>query len=545
MKRINIFIVAVICFIVDLHGQNQPAQPDTTSMPRLEIPEITIVGKKAITLPFARKGEIYDVNIYEAPAPDSSILEKRSGLTPPIGELPRYEEPLVPWHISAEGGLGSFSNGNLRAYVDYLGRHWGVYGNGGFRSTGGHTTNSSGSEVDGEVTAHSLVETDNDVLRSFRVSGGMKFEYDSYGMFGIQDTVAKPDRSKNVFSLNAQMGSLDRETNAIDFGISTDIISITDTHSGHDSDITAASPDIHGSFATVIDDVRITTLVGYQSSSLNYHQSIESPSLFKFSAGAQWQLFPKWYLHVGAGYFSGGGSDGVNRSLFLPFASVKWTLDNDRVVSFWYKPEMRLASYRSLFQQNPYLAREAAIRPERVPLNVGSTFWYNSNLISAELEASIANSSNKYVMLADSGIIRLHYIESNVFTIRANGTIKPSDDLKLTLAGLIQPSFEEGQSTQLPMIPVMELGGRAEYAFGFPCTVWSSLEYWADQNVDIKGTKTIDGRLLLGLGASTDAIPRTVLSLEIANVLDTKYEWWSGYEAPGISIMFNAKVNIR
>jgi hypothetical protein len=539
------FLAAIFCFIAELHGQNQSAQPDTTTMPRLEIPEITIVGKKAITLPFARKGEIFDVNIYEAPAPDSSILEKRSGLTPPIGELPRYEEPLVPWHISAEGGLGSFSNGNLRGYVDYLGRHWGVYGNGGFRTTGGHTANSSGNGVDGDVMVHSLVATDNEVLRSFRVSGGMKLEHDSYGMFGAYDTVSVPDRSKNVFSLNAQMGSLDRETNAIDFGISTDIMSIADHHSGHDSDITAASPDIHGSFTTGIGDVRITTLLGYQSSSLNYHQSVESPSLFNFSAGAQWQLFPKWYLNAGAGYFGGTGSDGASRSLFLPFASVKWTLDNDRVVSFWYKPEMRLASYRSLFRQNPYLSREVAIRPERVPLNVGSTFWYNSNFISIELEGSITNSSNKAVTLADSGTIWLQYVDANVFTLRANGTMKLADNLKLNLAGLIQPSFEEGESTQLPMIPVIELGGRAEYTFGFPCTAWSSLEYWADQNVDMKATKTIDGRLLLGLGASTDAIPRTVLSLEISNLLDVNYEWWSGYSAPGISMMLNAKVNIR
>ena len=40
----------------------------------LLFPEITIVGKKAITLPFARKGEIYDVNIYQAPPPDTLLL---------------------------------------------------------------------------------------------------------------------------------------------------------------------------------------------------------------------------------------------------------------------------------------------------------------------------------------------------------------------------------------------------------------------------------------------------------------------------------------
>ena len=32
--------------------------PDTLGMPRLEIPEITIVGKKAITLPFAAMNSV-------------------------------------------------------------------------------------------------------------------------------------------------------------------------------------------------------------------------------------------------------------------------------------------------------------------------------------------------------------------------------------------------------------------------------------------------------------------------------------------------------
>ena len=61
-------------------ASGQKVQTQRRDMPRLEIPEITIVGKKAITLPFARKGELFDVPIYDAPPPDSSLLLER----PPV-----------------------------------------------------------------------------------------------------------------------------------------------------------------------------------------------------------------------------------------------------------------------------------------------------------------------------------------------------------------------------------------------------------------------------------------------------------------------------
>ena len=123
-------IILLLSFLVGLtigFGQQQSPIDTTRGLPRLEIPEITIIGKKPITLPFARKGEIYDVNIHEAPAPDTSLLEQRPEMLLPIGSLPRYDEPLVPWRVSAEGSLGSFTTVNGRGFVDYVGRRWGIF----------------------------------------------------------------------------------------------------------------------------------------------------------------------------------------------------------------------------------------------------------------------------------------------------------------------------------------------------------------------------------------------------------------------------------
>ncbi|MBI4810451.1 MAG: hypothetical protein HY800_03240, partial [Ignavibacteriales bacterium] len=350
MKRISpLAILWFTCFVF-APGQEQRTLKDSTAMPKLEIPEITIVGKKAITLPFARKGEIYDVNLYEAPPPDTTLLKHEHMASLPIGALPRYEEPFLPWHFSAEGSIGSFSTGHLRALVDYKGRKWGIYGNSGFRMTNGHTDHSSGNSFFIQTTAHSLVSTDNEILGAFRVSGGFQFIHDKYGMFGIRSISI--DRSRNNVILNTRLASLEREKNSLELDLSADILSITDKHPSVDYKSSAVSPKLSAYYGTQIEEVRISTQIVYESSSLNYDYPTQTPSLFKFGIGGQWQLVEKWFLDVGGNYFGGSASDGGTNSMLLPFASIKWQLARDREASFWFKPEMSLKSYGTFSKRN-------------------------------------------------------------------------------------------------------------------------------------------------------------------------------------------------
>ena len=67
MKRSWYVFIVFLMMCGSALSQEQPQEKKPEEPPSLEIPEITIIGKKAITLPFARKGELYDVNIYEAP----------------------------------------------------------------------------------------------------------------------------------------------------------------------------------------------------------------------------------------------------------------------------------------------------------------------------------------------------------------------------------------------------------------------------------------------------------------------------------------------
>jgi outer membrane cobalamin receptor len=71
------------------------------------------------------------------------------------------------------------------------------------------------------------------------------------------------------------------------------------------------------------------------------------------------------------------------------------------------------------------------------------------------------------------------------------------------------------------------------------------VEYWSRRNVDLAGAATLGDVVLVGVGASTHAIARTVLSFEVANLFNTAYEWWGGYIAPGRQLMLNAKVNLK
>ncbi len=539
MIKVNILLL-IFVFFTATFSQEQVVKKDSTAMPKLEIPEITIVGKKAISLPFARKGEIFDVHIYEAPLPDTSILIQRPAMSLPIGSLPRYDEPLVPWHLSAEGGLGSFSAFNLRTFVDYKGRRWGIYGNAGIHATQGHKSNADGRAFNLQMTSHSLVKTDNDILKSFRVYGGIRFASESYGMLSVSTL----DRSRTNFLLDSRLQSLDREKGAFDFGLNADIWSITDSDSGKDSSVVAVSPTISLGYKTRISNVRFATELLYSGSSLNYDTPTESPSIIGLSTSAKWMMVNKWSLYIGGLLQNGSTSDGGSRSLLMPFATVKWELDRDRQLSFWFDPRMHLESYGEISKQIPYLKREIVLRPERIPFNLGSTFWYNSGIISIELSGAFSKSTDKRIVLADSGKIWFTHVDAVQFFLRTNGTINPVDHCRITFNGVVQPTYEEGKSTQLPMIPPVQIGSRVEYDLNFPLTVWSTTEFWSKLNIDLDGNK-MNGRFLVGLGASSDIIPRTVISFEVSNLLNQKYEWWSGFNAPEIAFNLNAKVNFR
>ena len=523
--------------------QERPEAKDTAGLPRLEIPEITIVGKKAITLPFARKGEIYDVNVYEAPPPDTGLLGGRESVPLPRGTLSRYEEHQVPWRASVEGSFGSFSTGSVGGYFDYKSQQWGIYGNGMYRTTQGHTVNASGSTSGLDVRAHSLIATDNDVLKTLRVSGGVGLRHDAYGMFGLPDLSTR--RTRNNVSFGAEIGSSNQQGNAVDLSLDARVWNITDKQLGNDSDVSVVSPDLRGSVRTEIQDVQLGADVLYRGSSLNYPNASQSPSLLGFAAGARWRVSEQWSVRVGGIYHNGSGSDGITTTLVAPTAILQWKASQDREWIFWFQPEVHLTTYDEHMRENPYLIREILLRPEKRPVRVGTVLSFRTDRAAIQLRGSFTHSTNRDITLADSGRIRLEYADADQVAIEGLGSIDLPSGTKVKCTGVVQPGHETGTSTQLPMLPIIQLKGRAEQDLAIPATLSASADYMSRRNVDRAGSQTLGDVFLLGCGVSLRAIPRAVVSFEIGNLLNTGYELWSGYSAPGRQFTLEAKINLQ
>ena len=228
-----------------------------------------------------------------------------------------------------------------------------------------------------------------------------------------------------------------------------------------------------------------------------------------------------------------------------PYASFKWQIDHDRQLNIWFKPEMKISSYDDWMRMNPYLNRQIVTNPEEEMINLGAHFWYNSGLYAAEIRGTAIIAKNKPVQISKHGLVDLSYVDAEQFIIDMNGIIYPTDMTEIMLSGVVQPSYRKGESDQLPMVPLFKLGSRGQIKFEYPLTIWSSVELWSKQNGSFDGSMSMKERFLLNAGAATTAISGLYLSAEVSNILNQKYEWWGGYEAPGISLSIDAKVNIR
>lgn len=525
-----------------LFGQTQDTTKAQTekAMPKLEIPEITIVGKKAITLPFARKGEVYDINIYKAPEPDTSLIGERYTLALPVGSFPRYEERREPIRAALDGSFGSYSTSKLNAYFDYNALKWGITGRGGYKTTDGHITNAYYSAFNLEGVAYSLLSTDNDILKTLRLNVGTNYAHNKYGLFGISEY--EIERARNNFALDVQLGTSRRESFTADIGLTTSLVSLTDKADGNEKDASAFSPKLNVSLGGEIEKIRLNSELLFTSNSLDY--SSQSPSLLSFALQGGWRIGSDWLLYFGGLYASGSDTSGSAKSILSPMGILKWNIDRGSELSFWFQPEMKLAGYAEFFNRIPYLVQEINLRPERTPIGLGSAYRYTSELYSLELRGVFSKVLDKSVIIADSGLIHINYVNAYSSSVQFQGTLKPIERTSLSVFAEINPAYEIGKSNQLPMMPLVRAKVRGEYSFKFPVKVWTDLEYFSRQNADLEGKKpTLKDAMLFGVGASATYIPRTVLSLEILNILNTKYYWWERYKAPGIQFLLSAQVN--
>jgi hypothetical protein len=561
MKTRNVLLLSLFLLTTCAFSQlTNPLQvPDSvkiqTEMPKLEIPEITIVGKKAITLPFARKGEIYDVELFDAPPVDSSILLERPSQPFPVGQYNKYEERYNPWRFSVEGLIGSFATTGADGYADYKSDRWDFAGMAGFKSTPGRSIDNKfavspssmdadANNVHAEVNLRSLLPTDNDILKTLRFTLGAKFMGDEYHYFGGNGIETKRDR-QNSF-LSAGLESVNRQGTVVDFNLSVNNWNLNDTKTGRpDSEVSLVSPKIKAGFATDIGTARFVNELEYTGSSLNYQHSTQSPSCMNLFSGLKLRVSDEWSLQAGAYYGYGSASDGGSKTILLPSASMGWDIDLTKKLTLFWKPELQMASYGRLTGENPFLDREIALRPRRTPVNVGASFWLNEPDMTFEVQGSFRQSSNYGVTLSKNGEMTIAYIDAVESMLEFNGSFLPNKSLALTYSGIINRAVPDSGDTQLPMVPLVALHAAGEVGFTFPMKMYVSGDYTSPRNIDPLGNDRLVSTFTMGTGISSNIIKKAVISLDVANLLNTSYFLWDGYPAPGVDITIRLKYNIQ
>ncbi len=353
------------------------------------------------------------------------------------------------------------------------------------------------------------------------------------------------ERRRNNIVIDGRIGSLNRQGLVLDVSLGANIWTIADALSPADSEVTVVSPQVGANLAADMGKGRFLGAFSFTSSSLDYQHPTESPSLLDLHGSYRWTIAPSVSIEAGARFAAGSSVTGESRSLVAPTARVTWEIDEGRSIAVWFDPEMALPTYDEQVRRNPYLVRELDLTPERSFLRAGGTFWYNRGIVTMELRASFTKSSGHDVTVADSTGLRLEAVDAFQTVITAEGTVRPGARTRIRFSGTLQPSFEDGTTTQLPMTPVLLLGARGEFDPLSHLTLWAGADYHSKQNADLAAASTIPDAFLLSAGATATILSRAELSVEGRNLFNSTDAWWAGYPAPGRTITLGAKLRLQ
>lgn len=528
-------------------AQEQQPEQEKKEMPKLEIPEITIIGKKAITLPFARKGEIYDVTRYVAPPPDTSLLGDRGPLKLPVVSWQRLRQAPSPWRLSAEGGVGSFPTMTVGGNLEYRKSLWSVIGRGDYQTTQGHTDNASASLLEVKSKAQAMIETDNDFLKTLRGWAGIDASHRTYGLFGLKN-IANSDVKRTVdnLQLDAGIGSLQQQGSTFSLNFSTDIWNASDDGAAKDSQVTSSAPLLRAAFAADIGTIRLLSELKYLNASYDNQIVSISQSLLEIEAAAQWNPTKNLAVKGGGLIATTSGSSTGSQHLVMPLGMMQWNFEKGTELSLWWRPKVHLPTYGEFLRANPYLMRTVEIRPSKTPLNFGGTIVHQNNKWMIDVTVSYSTIENKDITVADdSGRIWLDYNDAVQTQVQWNGSLSLSSSARVKSWGAFDVIREKGKSVQLPMNPVIDMTAKMEFDVLTPLTVWSGIEYRSEQNADRNGSAKLPAAFLLSVGASYRVMKPLLISGEILNLLNSEYYWWYKYRAPGLTFMARAYLTFQ
>ncbi len=513
-------------------------------LPPLEIETVTVIGRRVVVLPKAKKGEVLDTTLYTLPPGDTLLFGERiSNLGGTGGPLPEYGEFTSPLKLDAEASLGSFLSPRAIVRAEYIRPTFDVTGILDYRGTAGHTDSAEASSLLIGAQISKAFGDENLPLNRFRVSGGFERIGDSYYLYG--NTVSPFDRSRAVTRFNIGLRSEEDLPVEFSFDLGLTSTSVEDRDVDTIRDVSATTPAFSADMAGVISDSTLRARLGldFITTSLNYSFATLTPAYLSVRGDLEWQPAPRVFLTGGLIYASGENSDSGSASLILPRLSARYELSPSLAVFAWYAPELRAPSYRDRILHAPYVNREVVLHPERVPVLVAAGTRISLPAMTVEVRGRYEKGEGTPVVVATApGDLSYAYVNSTTAGIEGNIRMEITRAIAITGDAIFRSATVDSTSDELPMTPAVDVRGRLGFAFTPEIDIFGSLTFQSTQRTVLGSgllpddAQRIPARFLLGGGGSYRILPNLQAFAEITNLLNYSYDLWQNYSAPGFEV---------
>lgn len=512
-----------------------------SDLPPLEIENVTVIGRRMVVLPKARKGEVYDTTLYTLPPGDTLLFGERiSNLGGTGGTLPVFGEFESPLKLDAEASFGSFLSPRALVRAEYIRPTFDVTGTVDYRGTAGHVDSAEASSL---LIGASISKAFGDAelpLNRFRLFGGFERLGDSYFLYG--NTVTPFDRSRAITRFNIGLRSeedLPVEF-SIDFGL--DHSSVEDRDVDTLRDVSATTPAFSADVAAIISDstLRATGGVDFLTTSMNYSMPTLTPAYFSVRGGLEWRPSPGLMIAGGVFYANGEHSDSGSTSLGMLRLAARYEVTRDLSLFAWFAPELRAPTYRERIMHAPYVDREIVLRPERVPvLAVAGVRFGFADMAALEIRGRYETAEATPVIVATApGDLTYAFVDSRTVGIEGSIRMKVARSVTVTGDVIFRTAVEDSTDEQLPMTPAIDVRGRLDFALSPELDIFGSLVFQSVQQTALgqPAFGDIPARFLLGGGAAYRLMENLQAFAEISNLLNYKYDLWQNYSAPGLEV---------
>lgn len=520
-------------------------------LPTLEIESVTVIGRRVVVLPTARKGEVIDSTIYDLPPNDSLLHGARlSNLGGTGGVLPGYRELEAPARMSVEASIGSFFSPRARAHAELIRKGFDLSGTVDYRGTAGHIDSAEASSLMLAATGSLVIEGDAFVPRQ-RLTAELERIGDGYFLYGNPATPY--DRSRNA--LRVGIGLQSEEDRSMNYALDLNLArtSVEDRLADSSATATALSPQVALRLGgiRIIDPLELLLRASYTTTSLEYGTATRSPSHFSLGLDGRLELSPMLSMRAGLIYQAAGSSDSgtASASLLMPRVAVRYDLDSALSLNAAFTPELRIPSYRDMIMESPYVERQIVLRPEKVPLDltIGARYLVEGVALEAGIFMEQKENTPAVVVDADSSLSYRHF-DVSAQGVRASALIERIPGITLLLEGRFGSATESESDRTLPMHSVIDLRGNVHYAMSSALDLSANLRFRSSRPV-VTGdtlaaatTRDLPAYLLLDLGASYAVLPNLDIVAAVTNVTGTAWEIFPGYTAPGLEVRAGARL---